>query len=389
MDPRCRTTKNYPNLIFSPEALSLNLLVEYHQQLVFLTSSEENDLIDYKNSGVDIQAGDQLVSWLQNSSESVTENSTLSKLPSDVPDYKNRVISGIGGFAALFDGRFSQMKKPLLVSCTDGVGTKVRLASYFNDYSTVGQDLVAMCVNDLICTGGTPLFFLDYYATGKLNLESAQAFLAGIRTACQKSHLVLIGGETAEMPGVYHNNDFDCAGFSVGVVDEEKMWGAHKVKAGDIILGLASSGYHSNGYSLIRKVFADEFETYKNWLMQPTELYVEAVQSVKPDCEIHAAAHITGGGVDNIPRVLPIHLKARLKPWPMPECFKEVKARAKMTDQQMLETFNCGIGFTLILPESELLKAQSRIHQLGIKTQVIGVIEVRDQQLQEPHVLWE
>ena len=195
-------------------------------------------MIDYKNTGVDIQAGDQLVSWLQNSSASLSPNSA--KYKSDVPDYNTRVVSGIGGFAALFDGRFSNMKKPLLVSCTDGVGTKVKVASHFNDYSTVGQDLVAMCVNDLICTGGTPLFFLDYYAVGKLNLDSAQAFLTGIRAACQKSHLVLIGGETAEMPGVYQNLDFDCAGFSVGVVDEEKMWGAHKVMAGDAILGLDS-----------------------------------------------------------------------------------------------------------------------------------------------------
>ena len=219
-------------------------------------------MIDYKNSGVDIQAGDQLVSWLQSSSGAASSSdstslssSAKSKFNSDVPDLQNRVISGIGGFAALFDGRFSNMKKPLLVSCTDGVGTKVKLASFFKDYSTIGQDLVGMCVNDLICTGGTPLFFLDYYAVGKLKLPDAQAFLAGVRSACQKSHLVLIGGETAEMPGVYQANDFDCAGFTVGVVDEEKMWGAHKVKSGDIILGIASSGFHSNGYSLIRKVF--------------------------------------------------------------------------------------------------------------------------------------
>ncbi len=344
-------------------------------------------MIDYKKSGVDIQTGDQLVTWLQNSSETSIENTLKSKFHSDVPDYKNRVISGIGGFAALFDGRFSQMKKPLLVSCTDGVGTKVKIASYFNDFSTVGQDLVAMCVNDLICTGGTPLFFLDYYAVGKLNLESAQAFLAGIRKACQKSHLVLIGGETAEMPGVYQPNDFDCAGFSVGVVDEEKMWGAHKVKAGDVILGLASSGFHSNGYSLIRNVFADEFDKHKDWLMAPTVLYVEAMQSIKQDCEIHAAAHITGGGVENIPRVLPEILKARLKIWKMPDCFLEVQKRAQMTDAQMLETFNCGIGFVLILPQSEITKCQEKINSLGIKTLVLGVIE--DRTPQEPHVCWD
>ncbi len=339
-------------------------------------------MIDYKNSGVDIQAGDQLVAWLQE-----TAKPTQAKINSDIPDYRNRVISGIGGFAALFDGRFSHMKKPLLISCTDGVGTKVKVASYFEDFSTVGQDLVAMCVNDLICTGGTPLFFLDYYAMGKLNLDSARAFLSGIRSACEKSHLVLIGGETAEMPGVYQSNDFDCAGFSVGVVDEEKMWGAHKVVAGDIILGLKASGFHSNGYSLLRTVFANEFDKFKPWLMQPTELYVEAIMSVKQDLEIHAAAHITGGGIQNIPRVLPELLKAKLKLWQMPDCFVEVQQRAKMTIQQMLETFNCGIGMVLILPQSSVAAVSSRINAVGIETQSIGQIENRLPQ--EDHVIWD
>ncbi len=348
-------------------------------------------MIDYKDSGVDIQAGDQLVSWLQqdNQQTALVNSSAVPvkpKFKSDVPDFQNRVVSGIGGFAALFDGRFSQMKKPLLISCTDGVGTKVKVASYFEDFSTVGQDLVAMCANDLICTGGTPLFFLDYYAMGKLNLNSAQSFLSGIRQACANSHMVLIGGETAEMPGVYQSNDFDCAGFSVGVVDEEKMWGAHKVVAGDIILGLASSGFHSNGYSLLRKVFETEFEKYRNWLMTPTTLYVEALLSVKQNCEIHAAAHITGGGVENIPRVLPQNLKAHLSQWRLPECFLEVQKRTQMTEQQMLETFNCGIGMALVLPESEVEKVQAQIQAVGIATQRIGRVENRREQ--EPHVTW-
>ena len=342
-------------------------------------------MIDYKNAGVDIQTGDELVSWLQKSTPAAVPV-TANSIPSDVPDYQSRVISGIGGFAALFDGRFSQMKKPLLVSCTDGVGTKVKLASYFNDYATVGQDLVGMCVNDLICTGGTPLFFLDYYAVGKLELVAAQSFLAGIRSACQRSHLVLIGGETAEMPGVYHGGDFDCAGFSVGVVDEEKMWGAHKVQKGDVVLALASSGYHSNGYSLLRKVFENEFDKYRAWLMEPTALYVDAIMSIKKDCEIHAAAHITGGGVENIPRILPSHLKATLKRWPMPECFLEVQKRSQMTDQQMLETLNCGVGFTLILPEAQVAEVEKRIGLFNIKTFRIGSITER--QPEESHVVW-
>lgn len=341
-------------------------------------------MIDYKKTGVDIQTGDQLVSWLQNTSTSSSQ--ITEKYKSDVPDFKNRVVSGIGGFAALFDGRFTNMKKPLLVSCTDGVGTKVKVASYFNDYSTVGQDLVAMCVNDLICTGGTPLFFLDYYAVGKLNLQSAQEFLSGIRLACEKSHLVLIGGETAEMPGVYQSSDFDCAGFSVGVVDEEKMWGAHQVKEGDFILGLESSGFHSNGYSLLRKVFENEFEKYKSWLMKPTQLYVEAMMAVKSDFKIHAAAHITGGGIENIPRVLPEHLKAKLARWPLPECFQEVQKKAQISDASMFETFNCGVGFVLILPKENFIAVQNVISKLGILSAQIGLIEKR--LAKEPHVYW-
>ncbi|MFZ3229192.1 MAG: phosphoribosylformylglycinamidine cyclo-ligase [Pseudobdellovibrio sp.] len=350
-------------------------------------------MIDYKKAGVDIQTGDELVSWLQNSdttaASSLTSNSINTK--SDVPDYKKRVISGIGGFAALFDGRFSNMKKPLLVSCTDGVGTKVKLASYFDDYSTIGQDLVGMCVNDLICTGGTPLFFLDYYAVGKLNLKSAQSFLSSVKSACEKSHLVLIGGETAEMPGVYQESDFDCAGFSVGVVDDEKRWGAHKVELDDVILGIESSGFHSNGYSLLRCLFNNEFEKYKNWLMQPTQLYVDVMLSLKNEVNVHAAAHITGGGVENIPRVLPEHLKANLKSWTFPECFQEVQKRSGMTTEQMRITFNCGIGFIVIIPKSELELAQNKINLLGLKTYHLGFIEKRtaEEISQEIHVVWD
>lgn len=350
-------------------------------------------MIDYKKAGVDIQTGDQLVTWLQNSnSTSTTAASEINKNKnSDVPDYKKRVVSGIGGFAALFDARFHSMKKPLLVSCTDGVGTKVKVASYFSDYKTVGQDLVGMCVNDLICTGGTPLFFLDYYAVGKLDLTAAQDFLTGIKAACEKSHLVLIGGETAEMPGVYRESDFDCAGFSVGVVDEEKMWGAHKVKAGDQILGLASSGFHSNGYSLLRKVFENQFDQFKNWLMEPTALYVDAVMAVKNENDIHAAAHITGGGVDNIPRVIPNDLKVCLKPWDFPESFVEVQKRAGLSKEEMLTTFNCGIGFVFILPPSEVEAVKAKMETLKIKTYFLGDVQTKtaDEVRMETHIVWD
>ncbi len=349
-------------------------------------------MIDYKKSGVDIQAGDQLVSWLENQQSDLPQNSQIHspknsfRVPSDVPDLKKRVFSGIGGFAALFDGRFTQMTKPLLISCTDGVGTKVKLASYFEDYSTVGQDLVGMCVNDLICTGGTPLFFLDYFAVGKLDLTAAQSFLTGVKKACEKSHLVLIGGETAEMPGVYHKNDFDCAGFSVGVVDEEKLWGAHRVQENDVVIGLTSSGYHSNGYSLIRKVFENEFEKYRNWLMEPTRLYVEAALKFKNQNYIHACAHITGGGIDNLPRVLPENLKATLEKWQMPACFMEVQERAQLTDDQMRETFNCGMGLMMIVDQDAAESVMKDLRELDYECQKLGRILKRNDQ--ESHVQW-
>ncbi len=343
-------------------------------------------MIDYKKSGVDIQAGDNLVSWLQNPPKNATESIDSPVTHSDVPDYNKRVISGIGGFAALFDGRFQEMKHPVLVSSTDGVGTKVKLASYFNDYSGVGQDLVAMCANDLICTGGTPLFFLDYYATGKLELAAAQQFLTSVRTACENSHMVLIGGETAEMPGVYQKNDFDCAGFSVGVVDKEKILGPEKVFDGDVIIGLESSGFHSNGYSLIRKAFEGEYDKYRNWLMEPTRLYVKAALMLKKEFTVHAMAHITGGGIENLPRVLPENLKARVLKWELPECFQEIQRRTGISDQELRETFNCGIGLMVVLPSEQAPTALNRLETLGYKSQLLG--DVRSRKPEEPHVEW-
>jgi phosphoribosylformylglycinamidine cyclo-ligase len=344
------------------------------------------DLIDYKKSGVDIQAGDDLVTWLQEPPQSEKRNISNINSFSDVPDYKKRVVSGIGGFAALFDGKFNQMQEPLLVSCTDGVGTKVKVAAYFNDYSTVGQDLVAMCANDLICSGGTPLFFLDYYATGKLNLEHAKNFLQSVRTACENSHMVLIGGETAEMPGVYQLGDFDCAGFSVGVVDKPKMWGPHLVQEGDAIIGLSSSGYHSNGFSLIRKVFENDFDQHKKWLLEPTLLYVQAALMLKNKFEIHAMSHITGGGIENLPRVLPEHLAAKVIRWTLPECFQAVQDRAKISDDEMRITFNCGIGLMVVLKADQAETAGRELQNIGYSSQILGHITRRHGD--SPHVEW-
>jgi phosphoribosylformylglycinamidine cyclo-ligase len=197
------------------------------------------------------------------------------------------------------------------------------------------------------------LFFLDYYATGKLDLKNAKSFLTSVRDACIQSDCALIGGETAEMPGVYHGNDFDCAGFAVGVVDEEKRWGPHKVKQGDHIFALSSSGFHSNGYSLLRKVFEKDLNQWREILLTPTRLYVEMALEVAKVVDVHAAAHITGGGIDNIPRVLPEGWTWEKKNWPWPEAFKEVQKRTGMSDQEMLTSLNCGIGFCFVIDPNE------------------------------------
>lgn len=307
--------------------------------------------IDYKTAGVDIARGDELVSWLQ-------------KEDSHSP-HRDKIVSGIGGFAALFRADFQKYKKPCLVSATDGVGTKVLVASQFESYEGIGQDLVAMCVNDLICCGAEPLFFLDYFATGKLDLNIAKPFLKGLRQACHQAHCALIGGETAEMPGVYKPKDFDCAGFAVGVVDEEDIWGAHKVKAGDQLIAFPSSGFHSNGYSLLRRVFAEDLQEWRELLLKPTELYVSLVQNLRKEAEIHALAHITGGGINNVLRVIPDGLAINLKPWQVPAPFLEVKKRAEFGWSELLSTLNCGIGLVLITSADQLEKVETfcRNHQ--------------------------
>lgn len=316
----------------------------------------------YKAAGVDVDAGDALVDWL-----------TSESAPRSV--HADKIVDGIGGFASLFRFPFSHMKKPCLVTCTDGVGTKVLLAAHYQNYSGVGQDLVAMCVNDLICTGGDPLLFLDYYAVGKLDLKAAQEFLTSVRKACADSDCALVGGETAEMPGVYKPGDFDCAGFAVGVVDEDEAWGAHRVQAGDRLLGISSSGFHSNGYSLLRKVFEQDLDLWKEELLKPTALYVQLVKELKKQrTEIHAAAHITGGGIENIPRVLPAHLKWNKKDWDWPEPFKEVQRRRGMSHDEMLTTLNCGVGFVLVLPSGSWDMAAQTAGKMGFKTYDLGEV---------------
>jgi phosphoribosylformylglycinamidine cyclo-ligase len=314
--------------------------------------------VDYKSAGVDVEAGDALVDWLQETS--------------GPQPHAEKIVSGIGGFASLFRVDFSQYKKPCLVTCTDGVGTKVKIAAEFERYEGIGQDLVAMCVNDLICTGGEPLLFLDYYATGKLDLRAAKGFLTGVRRACIESDCALVGGETAEMPGVYQAKDFDCAGFAVGVVDEEKALGAHRVRKGDILIGVSSSGFHSNGYSLLRKVFSEDLNQWADELLKPTALYVKLFKALQSAVELNAVAHITGGGIENIPRVLPAELEWKQKKWDWPEPFREVQRRTKMTDDEMLKTLNCGIGLVLILEASSRQMAVRIIESMGFKAMDLG-----------------
>lgn len=325
--------------------------------------------MNYKSSGVDVAAGDDLVDWLQKTGR--------------VQPHQEKIIDGIGGFASLFRADFSHLEKPCLVTCTDGVGTKVKLASHFQDYSGVGQDLVAMCVNDLICTGGEPLLFLDYYATGKLNQKAAREFLQSVREACFQSDCALVGGETAEMPGVYRDNDFDCAGFAVGIVDQVKSLGPHRVKEGDRVLGVSSSGFHSNGYSLIRKVFARDLKKYREDLLRPTALYVKLAKTLR-EIDIHALAHITGGGIENVPRVLPESLEWIRADWEWPPIFKEVQKRTGMSDLEMLTTLNCGVGLVIILPEAGCARAREIVKNSGFKVYDLGVIQRNSQNLGMP-----
>ena len=329
--------------------------------------------MDYKTAGVDVEAGDQLVEWLKDSA------------PKTSP-HAERLVSGIGGFAAVFRAGFPEMKKPCLVASTDGIGTKVKLASQFGRFDTVGQDLVAMCVNDLVCCGAQPLFFLDYYATGKLELEAAKQFLGGVRKACHASGAALIGGETAEMPGVYHGRDFDAAGFSVGIVDEDNTLGPHRVSVGDRVIGVSSSGFHSNGFSLLRKVFEGDLEKWKDVLLTPTHLYPSVVLELHKKGLVRAVANITGGGMENIPRVLPKGVFLPLIDWAWPQPFIEVQDRTGMSRTEMLKTLNCGIGLALVVKPDAVAETERIVQSHGYKTTPLGTLQQASNPAADPEV---
>ncbi len=330
--------------------------------------------IDYKSAGVDIDKGDQFVDWL--------------KEDQSVSPHQDKVLDGIGGFASIFRFNFPELKDPCLVSATDGIGTKLKLGIELESYESLGQDLVAMCANDLICTGASPLYFLDYFATSKLDLHQAQSFLKGVRKACHESQMALIGGETAEMPGLYQPKDFDCAGFAVGVVDREKILGPQNVKKGMVALGVSSSGFHSNGYSLVRKLFStpDDLKKWGDALLTPTHLYIDLALKALKQSSVAAIAHITGGGIHNIARVIPKNLSLELKNWQWPELFKEAQRRAKITDAEMLKTFNCGVGLVFIIDTTEVNSLKSLIQNLGFQSYDLGVLVDGDQTVIIPEV---
>lgn len=339
--------------------------------------------LSYRDAGVDIDAGNQLVDSIK-------------------PDIKRTmrpgVLGGIGGFGGLFELPTENYQQPVLVSGADGVGTKLMLANLLNDHAGIGTDLVAMCVNDIIVCGAEPLFFLDYYACGKLDLEKSRQIIAGIADGCVLAGAALIGGETAEMPGMYDSDDYDLAGFAVGVVEKKKILDKSNVKAGDSIIGLASSGFHSNGYSLIRKVIescdADlqakiNDSSIANQLMQPTSIYVKPLLRLFNDVTVNALAHITGGGItENIPRSLPDHTTANLdkKSWPRPEIFNWLQQQGNIAEDEMLRTFNCGIGMIAIVPPEQQKAALESLTASGEQAFVIG--EVSKSNTTDANVRW-
>ncbi|HGN1705825.1 TPA: phosphoribosylformylglycinamidine cyclo-ligase [Providencia rettgeri] len=327
--------------------------------------------LSYKDAGVDIDAGNALVERIKG----VVKETR-----------RPEVMGGLGGFGALCSLP-QKYREPVLVSGTDGVGTKLRLAMDLKRHDSIGIDLVAMCVNDLIVQGAEPLFFLDYYATGKLDVDTAASVITGIAEGCKQSGCALVGGETAEMPGMYHGEDYDVAGFCVGVVERSEIIDGSKVCAGDALIALASSGPHSNGYSLVRKIL-DVSKTnpettqlagksLADHLLEPTRIYVKNVLELIAKNEIHAIAHITGGGFwENIPRVLPENTQAIIddNSWQWPAIFDWLQQAGDVSTHEMYRTFNCGVGIIIALPQTEVDAALALLTQLGENAWQIGTI---------------
>jgi phosphoribosylformylglycinamidine cyclo-ligase len=338
-------------------------------------SQPSNVSLSYRDAGVDIDAGDALVEAIK---------------PFAKRTMREGVLGGIGGFGGLFEIS-KKFKEPVLVSGTDGVGTKLKLAFELNRHDTVGIDLVAMSVNDILVQGAEPLFFLDYFACGKLDVATATAVVKGIALGCEQSGCALLGGETAEMPGMYPDGEYDLAGFAVGAVEKSQIIDGSKITPGDVVLGLASSGIHSNGYSLVRKIIAvakpdleADFHGRKlsDVLMAPTRLYVKPLLALMAAMEVKGLVHITGGGlVENIPRVLQDNLTAVLdgQSWTMPPLFQWLQQHGGVADAEMHRVFNCGIGMTVIVSKENADAAMAQLQAAGETVYRIGEIRAREE----------
>lgn len=331
--------------------------------------------LSYRDAGVDIDAGNALVERIK---------------PLAAATFRPGVITGLGGFGALFELPLDRYRQPVLVSGTDGVGTKLKLALELSRHDTVGIDLVAMCANDILVAGAEPLFFLDYYATGHLDVDTAASVVAGIAKGCELAGCALAGGETAEMPGMYAPGDYDLAGFCVGIAEKDALLTPERIRPGDALIGVASSGAHSNGYSLIRKVIevsgADleaplDGLALGERLLAPTRIYVKPLLAVMQELDVHAMAHITGGGLpENLPRVMPGGTRAvlDLDSWRRPAVFDWLQSKGGIPDAEMLRTFNCGVGLIICVPSAETRRACDLLAEAGEQAWPIGRIEAVD-----------
>lgn len=343
--------------------------------------------ITYRQAGVDIDAGDDLV-------ERIKPHAKATRI--------KEVMAGVGGFASMCSLP-EGIDDPVLVSGTDGVGTKLKVAFALGKHDTIGQDLVGMCVNDVITCGARPLFFLDYFATGKLDVDVAEAVISGIARACKETGCALVGGETAELPGMYHEGEYDLAGFSVGVVAKKKIIDGTRVAAGDVVLALPSSGLHSNGFSLARRVLVDLTDrpsvlggkTVGEVMLEPTRLYARQQQALlqTPNVDVRAMSHITGGGLPgNLPRVLPDGLGVKVDPsaWRVPAIFEHIQARGPVETREMRRTFNMGVGYVFVVSRDSAHAAKDALAALGEAPFTLGeVIPVAAETEFEARVVWE
>jgi len=332
--------------------------------------------ISYRQAGVDIDAGNALVAAIK---------------PLAKATRRRGADADLGGFGALFDLKRAGFKDPILVAANDGVGTKLKIAIDTGCHATIGIDLVAMCVNDLLAQGAEPLFFLDYFACGKLDVEIARVVVAGIAEGCRLAGCALIGGETAEMPGMYASQDYDLAGFAVGAAERGRLLPRDDISAGDVLIGLASSGVHSNGYSLVRRLVAEEklgwsasapfdrAQPLAEALLTPTRIYVASVlKAMRETGAVKGVAHITGGGLsENVPRILPAGIAAHidLSAWKAPPVFRWLAKAGQLDDAEMLRTFNCGIGLVLVVAKADAKKVLAKLHKAGETAQLIGALE--------------